>query len=398
MYKSDFPIFQNNPWLVYLDNWASSQKPKYVIDWVSDFVSNDYANIHRWNYKLSERAEEQYEYSKELIAKFINANPEEIIYTYNANYAFNMIAQSLAFSGFLKKWDSVLLWIREHHSNIVIRQMLAEKFHFEVRFLNILKDYDIDMKDFAKKYDETVKVVSLWQVSNVTWKIYDIAKIKAKINPETFFIVDGSQSIPHMEIDVQNLWCDCFIFTWHKMLAYTWIWAMYLSKKRIKTLSPIISGWWAIEDVSTEWYTLPANLMKFEAWTPNIIWAVSLSKAIEYIQNIGWISAIKEQEDILIDYALKRFAKLEWQVNLIWSKTDSDRVWVFSFTINWFSNQNKIWEVFSEKNVCIRCGWHCAYPLHKYLKIWWTCRMSTYLYNDLSDLETFFDTLEEIKD
>lgn len=397
MYKSDFPIFQNNPWLVYLDNAASSQKPSYVIDWVSDFVSNDYSNIHRWNYKLSERAEERYEYSKEIVAKFINANPEEIIYTYNANYAFNMIAQSLAFSNFLKKWDSVLLWIREHHSNILTRQILSKQFWFDIKFINITENYEINMEDFFSKYDSSVKVVSLWHVSNVTGEIYDMKKIKEILRPDTFFIVDGSQSIPHMEIDVQELRCDCFIFTWHKMFAYTGIWAMYLSKKRIKTLSPMISWWWAVEDVNMDWYSLPSNLMKFEAWTPNIIWAVSLLKSIEYIENIWWMKKIEEHENELVKYVLDRFSKIKDKVNLIWSYNPVNRVWVFSFTINWFTNQNKIWEIFDEKNICIRCGWHCAYPLHKFLNIWWTCRMSVYLYNDIQDLEKFFEVLDSIK-
>ncbi len=397
MNKSDFPIFANNPWLVYLDSAASSQKPSYVIDWVSDFISKDYANIHRWNYKLSERAEERYEYSKGLVAKFINVNSDEIIYTYNANYAFNLIAQSLAFSWFLKKWDSVLLWIREHHSNILPRQILSKQIWFNIKFINITKNHEIDMQDFLSKYDDSVKVVSLWHVSNVTGEIYNMKWIKEKLSPDTFFIIDWSQSIPHIQIDVQDLWCDCFIFTWHKMLAYTGIWVMYLAKKRIKNLSPIISWWWAVEDVSTDSYSLPSNLMKFEAWTPDIIWAVSLLKAIQYIENIWWMKKIEEHETVLVKYALDRFAKIKDKVTLIWSYISTNRVGVFSFTINWITNQNKIWELFDEQNICIRCGWHCAYPLHKFLNIWWTCRMSIHLYNDIQDLEKFFELLESIK-
>jgi len=393
--KKDFPIFQNNPWLVYLDNWASTQKPQYVIDWVSDFTSKYYANIHRWSYDLSEKSEEFYFESKKKVWEFLNCKSSEIIYSYNSTYAINLVAQALCHSKILWKWDSVLLWIWEHHANVMPWKILSEEFWFDIRYISMDANYDIDWTDFSKKYDDTVKVVSVWHISNVTGKIFDVKKIKTLLRDDTFFIVDGSQSFPNIPVDVQSIWCDCFAFTWHKAMAYTGIWWIYLKKDRIKTLDPMISWGWAIKDLDVDFYELPTTWSKFEAWTPNIIWAVSLLKALEYIQSIWWIQKIRQHEQKIVDYCLPRFAELNDKVQLIWPNTN-DRVAVFSFYIPEHKNFNNVWEIFASQNIAIRCGWHCAYPIHKSLSIPGTCRMSAYIYNDLDDIDKFFQTLNEL--
>ena len=393
-YKKDFPIFQNNPWLIYLDNWASTQKPQMVVDWVSDFISKYYANIHRWSYDLSEKSEEFYFQSKKKLGEFINCKTSEIIYSYNSTYSINLVAQALCKSKFLWKWDSVLLGIREHHANVMPRKLLAEEYWFDIEYISIDKNYDIDWQDFDKKYDNTVKVVSIWHISNVTWKIYDVEKIKTLLRPETFFMVDWSQSFPNIPVDVQKIWCDCFAFTWHKAMAYTGIWWVYLKKDWIKELTPMISWGWAIQDLDVDFYQLPTTVSKFEAWTPNIIWAVSLLKALEYIESIWWMKIIRNHEQEIVKYCLPKFGELSEKVQLIWPKTE-DRVAVFSFFIPQNSNFNNVWEIFAEKNIAIRCGWHCAYPIHKSLKIPWTCRMSAYIYNDFEDIDKFFQILKK---
>ena len=393
--KKDFPIFQNNPWLVYLDNGASTQKPQYVIDWVSEFIAKYYANIHRGSYDLSEKSEEFYFESKKKVWEFLNCKSSEIIYSYNSTYAINLVAQALCHSKFLWKWNTVLLWIREHHANVMPRKILSEEFGFDIRYISIDSNYEIDWADFSKKYDDTVKVVSVWHISNVTGKIYDVQKIKALLRDDTFFIVDWSQSFPNIPVDVQLIWCDCFAFTWHKAMAYTWIWWAYLKKDRIKTLNPMISGGWAIKDLDVDFYELPTTWSKFEAGTPNIIWAVSLLKALEYIDSIWWIQKIREHEQKIVNYCLPRFAEVSDKVQLIWPNTD-DRVAVFSFYIPEHKNFNNVWEIFAEQNIAIRCGWHCAYPIHKSLSIPGTCRMSAYIYNDFSDIDKFFAVLNEL--
>jgi len=395
MIKKDFPIFANNPWLVFLDNAASTQKPQYVIDGVSEFVAHDYANIHRWLYSLSEKSEEAYHHSKELVGELLTCKASEIIYSYNSTYAINLIAQSLVVSDVLKVWDTILLWIREHHANILPRQILAQRKRFTIEFFTIDDEYEIDRNDFDQKYTEKVKVVSVAHVSNVTWKIYDVKKIKSKLRDDTFFLVDGSQSVPNFPIDVQDIGCDCLVFTGHKMMAYTGIGVIYLKKERIKKLVPMIRWWGTIEDVSIEWHTLAANSDKFEAGTPNIIWAVSLLKALEYIKSIGWMKKIREHEQKLVKLCLDWFAKVKDKVEILWPKT-TDRVAVFSFLLTNNANFNNIGETFSDQNIAIRCGGHCAYPLHKHFKKAWTCRMSGYIYNDKEDIVKFFDTLAKI--
>lgn len=395
MTKKDFPIFGNNPWLIFLDNAASTQKPQYVIDGVSEFVATSYANIHRWLYPLSERSETAYHHSKELVGELINCKASEIIYSYNSTYGINLIAQSLVITDILNKGDVVLLGIREHHANILPRQVLAERKWFTVEFFDIDDKYEIDRNDFDKKYTDKVKVVSVAHVSNVTGKIYDVKKVKSKLRDDTFFLVDGSQSVPNFPVDVQDIGCDCLVFTGHKMMAYTGIWAIYLKKERIKKLVPMIRGGGTIEDVSVEWHSLATNSDKFEAGTPNIIWAVSLAKAIEYITSIGWMKKIREHEQKLVKWCLDGFAKFKDKVEILWPTT-TDRVAVFSFVLSNNTNFNNIGEIFAEQDIAIRCGGHCAYPLHKHFKKPGTCRMSAYIYNDEADIARFFETLKEI--
>jgi len=392
MLKSDFPIFKNNPWLVFLDSAASSQKPQYVIDGVSEFVASSYANIHRGLYSLSEKSEEAYHRSKELVGELINCKASEIIYSYNSTYAINLIAQSLVISDIIKSWDIVLLWVREHHANILPRQILAERKGFKIEFFNIDENYEIDRNDFDQKYTDKVKVVSVGHVSNVTGKIYDVKKIKSKLRDDTFFLIDGSQSVPNFPVDVQDIGCDCLVFTPHKMMAYTGIGVAYLKKEWIKKLVPMIRGWWTIEDVDITWHTLATNSDKFEAGTPNIIWAVSLLKAIEYIKSIWWMKKIREHEQQLVKLCLAWFQKFKEKVEILWPTTD--RIAVFSFILANNSNFNNIGETFADQNIAIRCGGHCAYPLHKRFKKAGTCRMSAYVYNDEADIDAFFTVLE----
>lgn len=395
MFKKDFPIFTNNPGLVFLDNAASTQKPQYVIDGVSEFVASSYANIHRWLYSLSEKSEEAYHHSKELVGELLNCKASEIIYSYNSTYGINLIAQSLVVSDILQKWDMVLLGIREHHANILPRQILAERKGFTIEFFNITDEYEIDRNDFDQKYTDKVKVVSVAQVSNVTGKIYDVKKIQSKLRDDTFFLVDGSQSVPNFPVDVQDIDCDCLVFTGHKMMAYTGLGVIYLKKEWIKKLVPMIRWWWTIEDVSIDWHTLVKDSDKFEAGTPNIIGAVSLSKAIEYIKSIWGMKKIWEHEQKLVKLCLAGFAKFQDKVEILWPTT-TDRLAVFSFVLANNTNFNNIGETFAEQNIAIRCGGHCAYPLHHRFKKPGTCRMSGYIYTDEADIAKFFEILGKI--
>ena len=395
-WKKLFPIFDKHPELIYLDNAASTQKPKAVIDWVSDFLKNDYANIHRWLYSLSEKSEELYYKSKCKLAELINCKPSEIIYSYNSTYCINLLAQALVNSWKLWKWDKVLVWIWEHHSNILPRQTLSKLFWFKIEFINETEDFEIDWKDFNKKFDKKVKVISLSHVSNVTWQIMEVGKVREKIWENVFFIVDWSQSVPHIPIDIEQIQCDALIMTGHKIMAQTGLWMMYLKRELIKELNPLILWWWTVKDVSINDFSLQNNADKWEAWTPNIIWAVSLLKALETIEQLGWIEKTRGHEKNLIKLLCEWFEKRKDKVTLLWNYKPNNRIWTFSFIINDENNFNKIWEIFSKNNICIRTWWHCAYPLHKSLSIWWSARLSTYIYNTESDIKKFFETLDKI--
>ena len=395
-WKKLFPIFDRHPELIYLDNAASTQKPKAVIDGVSDFLENDYANIHRGLYSLSERSEELYYQSKCKYAELINCKPSEVIYSHNSTYCINLLAQSLVNSWILSKWDKVLLWIREHHSNILPRKALSKIFWFDLEFINETENYQIDWKDFDKKFSKKVKVVSLSHVSNVTWQIMEVEKIREKIWGSIFYIVDWSQSVPHIPVDVEQIKCDALITTGHKMMAQTWLWMMYLKHSWIKELNPLILWWWTVKDVSIDDFSLQNNADKREAWTPNIIWAVSLLKALKTIEQLGWMENLREHEKNLIKILCEWFKKREDDIFLLWNLNSNNRIWTFSFTAKYEKNFNKIWDIFAQNHICVRTWGHCTYPLHKSLWIWWSVRLSTYLYNDQKDIEKFFEVLDSI--
>jgi len=253
-FKKDFPILNKDD-IVFLDSTASSQKPKYVIDSVKEYLENSYSNIHRWAYKIAEESEELYFASKQKVCEMINANnAREVIYTYNSNYAVNILTQTLRFNKFLKAWDKVLLSIVEHHANIVPWLILKEEVWIEIEYVNVTDNFDIDLEDFKNKYDEKVKVISFTQVSNVTGQIFGLESIWKLKKKDTLFVVDASQSIPHFKLDVKKLNCDFMFFTGHKLMAETWIWVLWWKQELLKKLRPIFSGWWAISKVEKTCY------------------------------------------------------------------------------------------------------------------------------------------------
>lgn len=392
--RKDFPIFENNKDLIFFDNWSSSQKPKKVIDAISSLYSNDYANIHRWVYDLSQRSEEIYQNSKEAVRDLINAkSKKEIIYTYNSTYASNIITQSLKKSEKLKAWDKVLLSISEHHANIVPWLILKEEIWIELDFVNVTKDYRLDIEDFKNKYDASVKAVSLTYVSNVLGAINDLKSISNLLGDDTLFIIDWSQSVPHFKTDVKDLNCDFMFFTGHKMMAETWIWVLYWKEELLRELKAPISGWWAISLVTKEEYKSADLPEKFEAGTPNIAWASSLLAAINYMKEIGWYEAMENHENELIKYTLDNFEKIEW-LTLYWPKSSENRIWVFSFTIDWIHHSD-VSDFLAENWICIRSGKHCTEPLMDNFKEIWTNRMSLYIYNSKTEIDKFFEVLNE---
>lgn len=401
-YKKDFPVFKNNKKLVFLDSGASSQKPKNVIDGVSTFLSKNYANIHRGAYPLSQESETLFESSKQMVADLIGASSkEEIIYTYNATYSFNMLIELLVHNNHIRSWQKVLLAISEHHANIVHRQMLAQKYNFTIDYIDIDANYELDYNDFVKKYTDDVAVVSIGHVSNVTGSITDLARIKDVLRDETLFVVDGSQSVPHLEVNMQAIGCDFFIFTAHKVFAHTGIGILRWRKSLLDDMDPVYGGGDVIKRVTRTDITFAQTPTKFEPWTPNIVGAVSVLEACRYLQNIGGMQSIEHHEEHLCTYVMSKIEKLQQkypkQLSLIGKPSCEGRIGVFSFVLH-----NGIWpkavgEIMAEHNICVRAWGHCAHPLMDHLDLPnGTVRISLHIYNDEDDVDAFFLVLRTI--
>lgn len=392
-FKKDFPILKNNKGIIYLDSTATAQKPSYVIDGMKNYLENDYSNIHRWMYGIAEKSEALYKKSKQKVCEVIWANSfREIIYTYNSTYAANLISQTLRFNKKLKAWDKVLLSIVEHHANVVPWLILKEEIWIEVEYIWVDENFELDMDDFKKKYDSKVKVISITQVSNVTWVIFDIEEIWAKKRDDTYLIVDCSQSIPHFKIDVKKMNADFIFFTGHKVMSDSWIWVLWWKEELLTKLRPIFSWWWAIAWVQETCYKEAWLPDRFEPGTPNLTWAVSLLHAFEYIDSIWWFNKIEKLEKELIKYTLEKFKKYE-NIKLIGSLKPDNRVWVFSFVVDSIHSLD-IADFVAEYNICIRAGQHCAEPLLANIWVKHTCRMSLYIYNTKKDVDTFFEVLD----
>lgn len=390
--KKEFPIFTQHPGLVYLDSASTTHKPQFVIDAVSDFVSQKYANIHRWNYDLSYEAETVYGDSKKAAGKLLWCQAWEIAYHYNATACSNMIAQSLCYSGKVRKWDTVLLWIRDHHATIVVWQQLQRYFGFTIRYIPIdTQTYLIDWDEFAWLLDDTVKVVACSHVSNITWSIYDMQRIRTLIGDDVFFIVDGSQSVPNFSVDVKEIWCDCLFWTAHKMLAYTWLGVMYLTEKHIASIDPLCVGGGVIEDVTIQWHSLVRGIEKFEAGTPNIIAAASLLGALRYIDWIGGYGTLQRIEQENIAYILAKIVNLPSSIRLVGVDSSDDRVAIFSFATD--EHAIDVADRLADANICVRVGGHCAHPLLYHLKEQQLLRMSCYVYTTKEDIDRFFSVL-----
>lgn len=394
-YKNDFPIFKSNPDLVFFDSTSTSQKPSHVIDWISDYLSWTYSNIHRWMYDIAVNSEKLYKQSKQIIAWNINSDSyKEIIYSYNSTYALNLLSSSIKKTWILKKWDKILLSIVEHHANLVPWLILKEEIWIEIDYVWVDEDYNLDINDFEKKYDSSVKLISLTHVSNVTWQIFDLKKIWDLKREDTIFVIDASQSIPHISVDVKELNCDALFFTGHKVLADSGIWVLWAKKSLLETLNPSFSWWWAIWEVYCDSYTTATLPDKFEPGTPNVSWAVSLLKAYEYIQSIWWFEQVEKIEHDLVDYFLEKLNNYD-NIDIIWSNKKENRVWVFSIVIKWFHSDD-VAEYLADNNIAVRSGKHCAHPL--FTDKWYShsIRVSFYIYNDKTDIDKFFEVIDEL--
>ena len=382
-YKKDFPIFKNRD-IVYLDSAATTQKPKYVIDKVNEFYETLNANPHRGAYSLSMDATEAYESTREKISKFIGARyKEEIIFTKNASEALNLIAYSYGLENLLPD-DEVVLSIMEHHSNLVPWQYVTRKTGSKLNYMYINKNYELDDCEIKNKITNKTKIVAITHISNVLGtvnKVKEIIKYAHKMG--AIVVVDGSQSIPHMKIDVQDLNADFFVFSGHKMFAPLGIGVMYGKREILNKMQPFLMGGDMIEYVYEQKTTFAPLPNKFEAGTQNVEGVVGLGAAIDYIESIGY-DKINKIEQELYNKAICELKKLDF-VELYIPSNKENHSSVISFNVKGV-HPHDVASILDSQGVCVRSGNHCAQPLLRYMGVDSTCRMSFSIYNTEDDI------------
>ena len=388
--KQDFPIFYNRK-ISYLDSGATTQKPLQVINALNKFYENYNANPHRGAYSLSIEATEIYESTRAKIAKFINAkHPEEIIFSKNASESLNLIAYSYGLDN-LKNGDEVVLSIMEHHSNLVPWQYVTKKTGSNLKYMYINNEYEISKEEIESKITENTKIVGITHVSNVLGTINNVKEIiKYAHKKGAIVIVDASQSIPHMKIDVQDLDADFLVFSGHKMLAPLGIGVLYGKREILNQMNPFIMGGDMIEYVYEQETTYAPLPNKFEAGTQNVEGVIGLGAAIDYIENLGYEN-IEQIETKLVKYARSELSKLEF-LDIYMTPNENNHSSVISFNIKGV-HPHDVASILDSEGVCVRSGNHCAQPLLRYLGFDSTCRASFYIYNTQEDVDNLVKAL-----
>ena len=390
--KKDFPLLENRD-IAYLDSGATTQKPKQVIEAIEKYYKNNNANPHRGAYSLSIEATEQYENTRTKIAEFINAkHREEIIFSKNATESLNLIAYSYGIEK-LKKDEEVVISIMEHHSNLVPWQKVTKKTGSKLKYMYINENYEIPDEEIENKITEKTKIVGITHISNVLGTINNIKKIiKYAHKKGAIVIVDASQSIPHIKIDVQDLNADFLVFSGHKMLAPLGIGVLYGKREILNNMTPFLMGGDMIEYVYEQETTFAPLPNKFEAGTQNVEGVIGLGAAIDYIQKIGY-DKIQEKENEIIKYARQELSKLKY-LKLYITPNSQNHSSVISFNINGV-HPHDVASILDSENVCVRSGNHCAQPLMRFLGIDSTCRASFYFYNTKEDVDRLVSALNK---
>ena len=391
-FKDDFPILKNRD-ISYLDSGATTQKPQCVIDAVENYYKMYNANPHRGAYSLSIEATEVYENTRAKIAKFINAeNPEQIIFSKNATESLNLLAYSYGLDN-LQPEDEVVLSIMEHHSNLVPWQYVTKKTGSTLKYMYINNEYELTREEIEEKITDKTKIVGITHVSNVLGTINNVKEIINYAHSKgAIVIVDASQSIPHMRIDVQDLDADFLVFSAHKMLAPLGLGVLYGKKSILDAMRPFIMGGDMIEYVYEQDTTFAMLPNKFEAGTQNVEAVVGLGTAIDYIEKIGY-DKIQEAEKEVVSYAREELSKLDF-VKMYITPNEENHSAVISFNVEGV-HPHDVASILDSIGVCVRSGNHCAQPLMRFLNIDSTCRASFYLYNTKEDVDRLVKGLEK---
>lgn len=395
--RKDFPILDqivNDEPLVYLDNAATTQKPKVVLEAVNRYYQEDNANVHRGVHTLAERATASYEGARETVRRFINASStKEVLFTRGTTTGLNWIGRFA--EEILEEGDEVLISIMEHHSNILPWQEACRKTGAKLVYV-YLKDGGLDLEDFRKKLTNRTKFVSIAHASNILGVINPVQEIAQLAHEKgAIVVVDGAQSVPHMKIDVQTLDADFFVFSGHKMAGPTGVGVLYGKEQYLNQMSPVEFGGEMIDFVyeqSATWKELP---WKFEAGTPNMAGAIGLAAAIDYLEAIG-MDAIERHEQDLIAYVFPKLQAIEG-LKIYGSQDLAKRSGVISFNLGDL-HPHDLATALDYEGVAVRAGHHCAQPLIQYLEVPATARASFYLYNTKEDCDKLVEALIKTKE
>ena len=392
--RNDFPILSrqvNGKNLVYLDNAATSQKPHLVINSLSDYYTNYNSNVHRGVHKLSVEATDEYDNSRVKVAEFINASPNETIWTRGTSESLNIV--SIGLIDKVNSGDNIVVSRMEHHSNLVPWQQLCKKKNAELRYLDHDLEGRIDLSKAKNVIDKKTKIIAITHMSNVLGVINPIAELREMSKKNgTILVLDGAQSVPHFPVDMKQIDCDFFTFSAHKMLGPTGIGVLYGKIDLLEEMEPIYFGGDMISEVTYEdakWNDLP---YKFEAGTPNIADAIATGYAVDYLVQVG-MDKIAEHEDNITAYALEKIKEMP-SFTIIGPSDMKNRGGVISFNHDTV-HPHDVGEILDKFGVAIRTGHHCAMPLVRSYEIVAACRASFYLYNTYEEIDIFIDSLKE---
>ncbi|MDY4253138.1 cysteine desulfurase [Clostridium sp.] len=398
-FLKEFPTLnkeKNGKRIAYLDSAATTQKPKVVIDAIKDYYENINANPHRGAYELSVLATEAYDEAREKVRKFINAEHfEEIIFTKNATEAFNLLALSYGMN-FINEGDEIVISIAEHHSNLIPWQNVAKAKGAVLKYMYTDENGELTEEEVHSKITDKTKIVSITHVSNALGTINPVKEIAEYAHSKgAVVIVDGAQSVPHMKVDVRDINADFLVIAGHKLLAPMGIGALYGKRELLEKMPPVLLGGDMVEYVYEQETTYNVLPYKFEAGTQNVEAAVGLSKAIDYLNEIG-MDNVEKIEKELRSYAIEEISKLEY-VNIYGPKDIEKRGGVLSFEIKGV-HPHDVASIFDTFGVCIRAGNHCAQPLMRYMGINATSRASIYLYNTKEDIDRLVEAIKKTYD
>ena len=392
--RADFPILSrevNGKPLVYLDNGASAQKPQVVIDAITQAYSQEYANVHRGLHFLSNLATEKYEGVRGTIAKFLNAGSEdEIVMNSGTTEGVNMVAYGWAMPR-LEAGDEIVLSIMEHHANIVPWHFLRERQGVVIKWVEVDANGDLDPQKVIDAIGPKTKLVAVTHMSNVLGTVVDVKTITAGAHAKGVpVLVDGSQAAVHMPVDVQEIGCDFYAITGHKLYGPSGSGAIYIRKERLAEMRPFMGGGDMIREVTRDTVTWNDPPMKFEAGTPGIVQMIGMGVALDYMMGHG-MDRIAAHEKALCAYARDRLDGLNW-LNV--QGTSATKGAIFSFTLDGAAHAHDISTVLDKKGVAVRAGTHCAMPLLDHMGVGATCRASFGMYNTTDEVEALVDALE----